>query len=260
MEKKQFESIRNIRRPRGILSPYNVNFLHLRHPWVMFWWASSYLGFAYISLGSYVKGNILIFFEFFLNTQSKLNLGIMYSFTGRFDKAKEVLNTNWLLFYFFIYIFAIWGAFRVATDLNKFSILADREDSIVAPFKINAVDIGFLDHRQPWVAAVLSFLAPGLGHLYCHRVITTSFLLLVYWIISAVKSNFFYCIYLTAIGHFAQATAAADFQWLMFLPSIYMFAVHDAYTNAVQYNQLFDKEQMRYLIDNYQNADFPMPI
>ncbi len=259
MEKKQPESIRNKRRPKGILSPYNVNYLHLRSPWVMMWWAASYLGFAYVSLGSYVKGFILIFLEFFINVQAKLNLGIYYSLTGRFDMAKQVLDINWLLFYVPLYVATMWGAARNASDLNKFSILADREESVVAPFAINSLDIAFLDKRHPWVAVVLSLLAPGLGHLYTHRVVTTSFLILFWWLITAVKSNFFQCVHLTAMGSFSQAIALADPQWLLFLPSIYVYAIHDAYINTVHYNQLHDQEQRSFLVDNYQDMNFPIP-
>ncbi len=259
MEKKQFESLRNKRRPKGILSPYNINFIHLRSPWVKMWWAASYLGFAYVSMGAYVKGFILIFLEVFLNVQSKLNLGILYSLTGRFDMAKQVLNINWLLFYVPIYIFLMWGASRMATDLNKYSILADREESVVFPFAMNSLGIAFLDKRNPWLAVVLSMLAPGLGHLYTHRVVTTSFLIMFWWVVTAVKSSFFQCVHLTAMGNFTQAIAVTDPQWLLFLPSIYVYAIHDSYINTIHYNQLHGQEQKQFLIDNYQNANFQMP-
>lgn len=225
----------------------------------MIWWAASYLGFAYVSLGLYFQGFILIFLECFINVQSKLNLGIYYSFTGRFDMAKQVLDINWLLFYVPIYVVAMWGAARNTSDLNKFSILADREDSVVSPFAMDSLDINFLDKRNPWLAVVLSLIAPGLGHLYTHRIITTSFLIMFWWIFTAVKSNFFQCIHLTATGNFAQAIATSDPQWLLFLPSIYVYAIHDCYVNTVHYNQLHSQEQRRFLIDNYQNAKFPMP-
>jgi hypothetical protein len=259
MEKKQFESYRNQRRPKGILNPYNINFIHLRTPLVKMWWAASYLGFAYVSLGMYIKGFILIFAEYFINVQSKLNLGIYYSFTGHFDMAKQVLDIKWLLYYVPIYIVLMWGAARNTVDLNKYAILADREDSVVFPFAMNSLDIAFLDKRHPWVAAILSLVAPGLGHLYTHRVVTTSFLILFWWIVTAVKSNFFQCIFLTATGSFSQAIAVSDPQWLLFLPSIYVYAIHDSYINTVHYNQLHSMEQRRFLIDNYQNPEFPMP-
>lgn len=258
MEKKQAESIRNKRRPKGIVKPYSINFIHLRTPWVIAWWSASYLGYAYLSLGSYVKGFILIFLESFINVQSKLNLGIMYTFTGRFELAKQVVNTDWLLFYVPIYIFSIWGGHQLAVDLNKYTILADREESTMIPFAVGSSDISFLDKRKPWVAAALSLLAPGLGHLYTHR-IPTSFYTLMWWGIIAYMGRLFTCVHLTAVGDFSGAVAVADPQWLIFLPSIYVFSIYDSYVNSVQYNKLFDKEQQGFIIDNYQNPIFPMP-
>ncbi len=257
-EIKQHESIRNQRRPKGVVTPASINFIHLRTPWVIAWWSASYLGYAYMSLGSYVKGFILIFLEAFINVNSKLNLGILYSFTGQFELAKQVVDTNWLLFYGPIYIFSIWGGYGLAVDLNKYSILADRENSTMIPFKINTLEIAFLDKRKPWIAVAWSLLAPGLGHLYTHRV-PTSFYTLAWWTFIAYKGNLLPCIHLTILGDFAGATMVADPLWLLFLPSIYVFSIYDAYVNTVEYNRLFEQEQKRFLIDNYQNTNFPVP-
>ncbi|HWP96908.1 MAG TPA: hypothetical protein VN426_08645 [Syntrophomonadaceae bacterium] len=258
MEKKQYESIRNQRRPKGIVNPVSINFIHLRQPWVIAWWSASYLGYAYMSLGSYIKGFILIFLEALINVNSKLNLGILYSLTGRFELAKQTVDMNWLLFYVPIYIFSIWGANQLAVALNKYSILADREDSTMIPFGISGSDFAFLDKRKPWMAVALSLLAPGLGHLYTHR-IPTSFYTLMWWMIIAYMGHLFQCIHLTAIGDFAGAIAIADPEWLIFLPSIYSFSIYDSYVNTVEYNRLFDQEQQRFIIDNYQSLKFPMP-
>ena len=258
MEKKQRESIRNQRRPKGIVNPLSINFIHIRTPWVMAWWSASYLGYAYVSLGSYVKGFILIFLEAFINVNSNLNAGIVYSLTGRFELAKQVVDPNWLLFYVPLYIFSIWGGQQLTVALNKYSILADREDSMMRPFNIGTLEIGFLDKRKPWMAVALSLLAPGLGHLYTHR-IPTSFYTLMWWMIIAYMGHLLECIHLTAVGDFTGAIAVADIEWLPFLPSIYTFSVYDSYVNTVEYNRLFDQEQQRFIIDNYQNSNFPMP-
>lgn len=257
-EKKQHESIRNQRRPKGVVKPASVNFIHLRTPWVTAWWSASYLGYAYMSLGSYVKGFILIFLEAFINVNSKLNLGIFYSFTGRYEMAKQAVDINWLLLYVPIYIFTIWGGYGLAVDLNKYSILADRENSTMIPFKISNWEIAFLDKRKPWLAIALSLFIPGLGHLYTHRV-PTSFYTLTWWIFIAYKGNLFTSIHRTVLGDFASAATAADPLWLMFLPSIYVFAIYDSYVNTVEYNRLFEQEQKRFLIDNYQSENFPVP-
>ncbi len=258
MEKKQAESVRRKRRPKGMVAPLNINFLHLRTPWVIAWWSGAYLGFAYFSMGSYIKGLILIFLEALINVNSRLNLAIIYSFTGRFELAKQVVDINWLLFYVPIYTFGIWGGAQLATDLNKFSILADREESTMTPFAISGIEIAFLDKRKPWMAAALSLLAPGLGYLYTHRLLT-SFYTLLWWFIIAIKGHLFQCLHLTAVGDLAGALNAADPQWLLFLPSIYVFSVYDCYVNTVEYNKLFEREQQRFILDNYQSLDFPMP-
>jgi hypothetical protein len=249
---------KNQRHPKGIVNSISINFIHLRTPWVMAWWSASYLGYAYVSLGSYVKGFILIFLEAFINVNSNLNLGILYSLTGRPELAKEVVDPNWLLFYVPIYIFSIWEGQKLAVDLNKYSILADREDSNMIPFTISGLEIAFLDKKKPWMAMALSLLAPGLGHLYTHR-IPASFYTLMWWITIVYMGHLMECIHLTAVGDFAGAIAVSDPEWLIFLPSIYTFSIYDSYVNTVEYNRLFDKEQQRFLINNYQNLNFPMP-
>ena len=259
MERKQPESIRSQRHPKGYVSPIATNLIHLRNPWVMAWWAASYLGFAYFSMGSYIKGFIFIFLETFVNVKSRLNLGILYSFTGRFEEAKQVLDINWLLFYVPLYIFSIWGAQRLAVDLNKLSILADREESAIIPMRISSSEINFFDKRNPWVAAALSFLMPGIGHLYTHR-IPSSFYILGWWILIVYMGNLLPAVHYTMMGAFEQATAAANPQWVIFLPSVIIFAIYDSYVNAVEYNRLYELEQSRFLIDNYQHPDFELPF
>jgi len=258
LEKKQNISIRNQRRPKGIVSPISINFIHLRKPWVVAWWGASYLGYAYTSMGSYVKGFIFIFLEALINVQAKLNLGILYTFTGRFELAKQVVDTNWMLFYAPIYLFSIWEGHRLSVDLNKYCILAEREASTMIPFAVSSSEIGFLDKRKPWIAVALSCLAPGLGHLYTHR-IQTSYYILIWWMIMAYMGHLFQCVHLTAVGDFAGAIAVTDPEWLIFLPSIYLFTIYDVYVKTVEYNRLFEQEQERFLNDNYQSKDFPMP-
>ena len=251
MEKNQPLSIRNKRRPKGLTSSFTINFLHMKNPWVTAWWSAAFPGYGYIILGSYAKGFLLVGWEFFINMASKTNTAIMYSLTGRFELAKEVINLDWFLLYIAVYIISIWGTYGLTVDLNKLSILADREDSILIPVQLSSVEICYLDKRNPWVAVVLSILAPGLGHLYTHRV-PTSFFLLVKFIVIAYFSHFLPAIHYTFMGAFAQATAVVDPQWLMFIPSLYGFAIYDSYVNTVEYNRLFGMEQSRFIRDNYQ--------
>src|SRR5699024_9669853 len=53
-----------------------------------------------------------------------------------------------------------------------------------------------------------------------------------------------------------QANKVLHIEWFLYLPSIYGFAVFDAYINAVKNNKLFAKEQRFFLKDNYQHPNF----
>jgi len=255
MEKKQPESIRNKRRPIGAVNPITTNFFHLRNPWVTAAWSAMFPGFGYIVMGSYIKGFLLVGWELLINTQAHINLAIMYSYLGKFDLARDVLDVRWTLLYLAVWAFSVWGSYSLTVDLNKLSILGNREDSTMIPVSISSWDINFLDKKQPWVAAVLSTLSPGLGHLYSHRV-PTSFFLLTLTIGTVYLSHILEAIQYSALGAFGQATAVLDPQWFLFFPSLYGFAVYDSYVNTVEYNKLFEQEQARFLRDNYQSPRF----
>jgi hypothetical protein len=49
---------------------------------------------------------------------SNLNLAILYSFSGEFTQAHEVINYQWGLFYPSIYAFAMWQAYNHAKVFN----------------------------------------------------------------------------------------------------------------------------------------------
>ncbi len=258
MEKKQIESIRNQRRPKGIVSELTVNLLHLKNPWITAFWSAIFPGLGFLIMGSYIKGFLLIIGATIANSMGHINQAIIYGLTGQAELAKQILDTRWLLFYAPLQIFATWSSYHLTADLNKYAILAAREGSGIIPFKIGTWDIGFLDKRNPWVAVAWSLLMPGLGHLYSHR-IPTSFYLLTWWIGMSYMAHLLPAIHQTFLGNFSEAIATIRQEWFLYLVAIYPYSVYDAYVNTVEYNILFDQEQSQFLIDNYQNCKFPMP-
>lgn len=259
IETKQPVSIRQMRRPKGHISPISTNLIHLKNPWVTAWWSAAFPGFGHIIIGSYVKGFLLVVWELVINIEANVNLCILYSFNGQFDLARQVVNTRWLLFYAPVYIFAIWDCYRRTVDLNKKSIMADREGSIVLASTIGAIEINTLDKKHPWLAMVWSAIIPGVGHLYTHRV-PTSFFVLIWWISVSYISGFLPAIHYSLTGQFAEAIAAVNIEWLLMLPSMYVFSIYDSYVNCVEYNKLADNEQARFLKDNYQSPNAIMPV
>ena len=259
IEDRQPDSYRQQRRPIGYIDPFAINILHMRNPWAVAWWSAAFPGFGFIMLGSYLKGFLFVIWELVINQKSHLNLAIYYSFTGRFDQAKTVLDLNWLLLYVPVYIFGIWLSYRATVDLNKLTILANREESSIIPVKINSWEIACLDKRVPWLAAVLSLLSPGIGQLYTHRVFT-SFFLMLELIVVVYYANWLPALHYTMTGAFSQAKTILDPQWLLYFPSLIGFAIYDAYTHAVQYNRFFDEEQSRFLRKNYQSANLTLTL
>lgn len=247
------------RRPKAYTSSFATSLIYSRSPWVTLWWSAMFPGFGHIMLCSYIKGFILIIWEFAINVKVQLNLAIVYSFTGHFDQAKAVLDTRWLLLYIPVYLYGLWDAYRVAVDVNKYVFLADIQKPPLEPFKISLLDVHFLNKRSPWGALIWSSFMPGLGHLYSHQ-LPTGFFILIAYVGSVYKANFLPAVHASLLGEFTRATAIVDPQWLLFLPSIYGFALYNSYVVTVEYNKLFEKEQAMYLKREYQGAKYEMPI
>lgn len=250
-----------IRRPKASLSSYNHNSFHLRNPWVIGLWSLLYPGFGHISTGSMAKGFLLFAGELLVNYKANLNLAILYSFTGSFEEAKQVLNTQWLLIYSSVLLFAMWDSYRLTVEFNKLSVLADREKAPLSPIGIDSIGINFFDKRNPWVSASWSLMLPGLGQMYNGNTVKAAFVAIFACGI-IIASHGLQAILYTFLGHFEQARIILDWQWFINLPAFYGFAAWDAYLSTIEVNKLFAIEQAQYFKDNYlgQSLLRPFPL
>ncbi len=248
-----------IRRPKSAISGFSFNAVHLRNPLVVAWWSLVYPGFGHFRLVSILKGMFLFTGEMLINTHAHINLAIIYSFTGGFAMAKQVLNNRLMLLYCGILIFAVWDSYRAAIEINKVSVLADHENAPMTPTALKSVGVNFYEKRNPWVAVSWSALMPGLGHLYCVAVVEAVFLIIGGAAI-IFYSHLLPAIHYTFLGQFAQARAVIDPQWLLNIPSFYCFSMYDAYVKSVEINKIFDQEQAQYMRNNYQSPLFKMPL
>ncbi|MFD1040459.1 hypothetical protein ACFQ3N_18955 [Virgibacillus byunsanensis] len=231
--------------------------LHLRNPYIVAWWSAAFPGFGHLLLSKYLRGFSLFIWEVVVNVQAKLNLGIVYSLQGDIDMAINVLDTRWILLYMPVYLFGIWDSYRTTVDMNKVYILAAREEHRFNSFSLGSMEINYLDKRNPVIALMWSLFVPGLGQLYIHRVIT-AFFVIIWSVIFFYFSHILEAVQLFLVGEIHQANSVLKPQWLLFLPSIYGFAIYDSYMNTVENNKLFDKEQRQFLKENYQDPDFSL--
>ncbi|KAA0548406.1 hypothetical protein FZW96_07475 [Bacillus sp. BGMRC 2118] len=248
------------RRLRAHISQLSTVQLHLKNPYIVAFFSFSYPGFGHLLQHRYLTATVLILWELFINNMAQINLGIFYSLLGDFDKAKEVLEERWLMLYVGIYFLGIWDSYRTTVDMNKQYILADREDvPLDSPLILGSSGINYLDKRNPVLALIWSALVPGLGHLYLHKVII-GFFIFGYTVAILYFGHIPKGVILSLLGDFQRAKEVMNIQWLMYLPSIYIFILYDAYTSAVEYNKLFEKEMTTFLRTYYQNTFFKFPV
>jgi hypothetical protein len=189
-----------------------------------------------------------------VNTNTHLNLAMVYSFNGRIEEAKNVLDLRWMALYAPVYLFAVFDSYRTTVDLNKLAYLAKVDNAPIPSFVIGAFEINYLDKRKPWIALVWSLLGPGMGHLYANRILNALFAT-VTWIIFIYNSKAYIVLYHSLTGHFDQVHSVVDWEWMLYIPSIYLFYAYDAYTNAVEGNNLFGREQQQYLRQMYYHPE-----
>jgi hypothetical protein len=253
------ESNSTVRRYIGYVGKYGTTQLHLRNPFVIAFWSAAFPGLGHLLLSKYLRGYLLFLWELFVNFNGHINLAILYSFTGRFQMAKDVLDINWVLLYIPTFIFSIWDAYRTTVDLNHQYILAAREDAEVKMFNIGQLGINYLDKRTPWNAALWSAMMPGLGQVLIHRIPAALFMIISF-IGIAQQSKAISALHYTLLGQFDYAKAIINPQWFLNLPSLYLSAIYDAYENTVSNNKLFDWEQTKFLKKNYESKNFIMPV
>jgi hypothetical protein len=243
------------RRYKAHVSVLGTTQFHLRNPYIIAWWSAAFPGFGHLLLSKYLRGLVLFVWEVVVNYQSKINIAMVYSFCGQIQLAKETINTRWMLMYIPVYLFAIWDSYRTTVDMNKVYLLAEREDAPYNSFSIGALEINYLDKRNPVMSVIWSMFMPGLGQLYIHRIIT-AFFALIWTIVFLYYSHLLEAIQLLFLGEIQKATQTLNKQWLLYLPSMWGFAIYDSYINTVENNKLFGNEQQGFLKRNYQNQKF----
>ena len=81
-------------------------------------WSLALPGFGQIYNGQVILGVIFMIWELGINWSSKLNLSIMETFHGDFQKAHDVINYGWGMFYPSIYCFSMWQAYNKSITIN----------------------------------------------------------------------------------------------------------------------------------------------
>lgn len=231
---------------KGQISVFGINSVYPRVPWSAAWWSAVFPGFGHMYIGKYLHGFVLIIWELIVNSNSNLNVAIALSFQGKFQEAKMQISQDWVLLYLAVYVFSIWDSYRCTVEINKSHALSEVEDGPLIPSDVSFFDVIILDKKKPWVGMAWSILSPGLGQYYSGSTVVGTFVL-AWWIFVCYKAHAVRVFLYSFLGDFSATNVIVDWQWFLFLPSMYVFAIYHAYTSVNENNVLFDVEQMRYL-------------
>jgi hypothetical protein len=239
-----------IRYPKLEIGFATVNFLRLNNPYMNIWWGLAFPGFGQWFQGRHLYGLVLIVWEYFINVKSHLNAAIFLTLIGRIDEAKAVLDQSWFLMYIAIYIYCIWDSYHVGTELNRLTLLSNRERQQIEVYQITGLTVSNLSVRQPLIGACWSLLLPGAGHFLLQRKLLALFFICC-WTLTMYFSRVPQGVIASLIGDFQSALRVINPQWLLFVPSLYMFACHDAYTSTCRLNDIYREEVARYLMQRW---------
>ncbi len=249
----------NHRYPHAAFAPYNSTIFYLRRPWVIAWWSAAFPGMGHICLGSKLRGLLIMLWELFINVKANLNIAIIYSFTGQFQSAKEILDIRWLLLYTPFYLYTIWSSYTLTIMLNHAAAIAICRPPVLFPIFHNSLEVNVWDKRSPLLAAIWSAMMPGTGHLYGNKLVT-GFFLLLFWISAAYYSSLLPAIHFTLLGAFDQVKAVVNPEWLLFMPSVHLFSIYDSTCHVAEANRLIEQEQDDFFKNHYQPAHFRLPV
>ncbi|MGN7181832.1 hypothetical protein [Cytobacillus kochii] len=82
-------------------------------------WSIIFPGFGQILNGKYLKGIVLIPLIVLIIVKGNLNLIILSSLQGDVERAIQLTNHKWILFFPCLYFFAIWDAYKDAGGGEK---------------------------------------------------------------------------------------------------------------------------------------------
>lgn len=242
------------RRPLAKISMFGITYMNRQNPYMVAWWSAVFPGFGHFLLNKYYRATLMTLFEVVINTLAHINEAMIYSFCGQFELAKSIIQPRWMLGYIVIYLFSIWDSYRSALFQNKLCHLAELENGPLPSLKVFSTEIQYLEPRQPGIGVWYSFLFPGLGQLYNHRIGLAFYAIFWWWIYVGLSRFYESCLYLM-LGRLSDSIVILHPHWLLFLPSVMGGSIYHSYVTSIDHNRLYRLEQRQYLTNQYKHSE-----
>ncbi|MEK0316432.1 hypothetical protein [Cohnella sp. 56] len=236
------------------LSLFGVTYASVPRPAMVAWWSAAFPGFGHFIINQYARGILLTLTEIAINRLCRLNDAIVFTFCGRFDDARYVLQEKWVFGYIVIYLFAIWDSSRSARLQGSLRSLSRFERQPLSRMLIHPLEVQYIERKNPRTGLFYSLLFPGLGQLYNQR-FCLAFYIMFWWWTYIGMSNVFGATIELLYGSAARSTTMLSAHWLMFMPSALGGAAYHAYRGTIEQNKLFREEQHMHLEKKYGRSE-----
>ncbi|HEY3367489.1 MAG TPA: hypothetical protein VGK74_20730 [Symbiobacteriaceae bacterium] len=229
------------------MTPLGAAWLHKRNPWMALACSIALPGLGHFYCGAYFRGFVLMTWEIIVNQFSRLNLAIFLTVMGHADKARQVVNYDWIIIYPVFYVLAMCDSYRLAVDINtRFELEQRQPVRQYQPMSISPYEISFISKRNPWMSVFLASFLGGAGHFYNFKMVKAIMLMgwhLLIWLNAGLDE----AVVAMVRGDWLAAHQAIDYQWLLFFPSIHIFNIWNAYSDTVEMNKLFEEENAHFM-------------
>jgi hypothetical protein len=241
----------NQHRPHlATISVFGITHIKQQNPIIVAWWSGVFPGFGHYLLNQYIRATLLTLSEVSTNTLAHINEAMIYSFCGKFELAKSVIEPRWAFGYLIIYMIAMWDSYRSAVYQNKLYHLAYLKNAPIPRLVIYPTEIQYLELKRPIVGAIYSFFFPGLGQLYNHR-FGLAFYAMFWWWFYLAFSRLHESLLKLILGNLQESTILLHPHWLLFMPSVMGGSIYHAYVTAIEHNRLYRLSQRQHLMKRY---------
>ncbi|MDK2917509.1 MAG: hypothetical protein PWQ37_242 [Candidatus Petromonas sp.] len=118
----------DIRLCKMYMSVFGIKYLHRFNPWTVAWWSAALPGLGHIHMGENLRGLLFLAGEIIINVKARINLAIFYTLIGNFQKANDVFDERWGLFYITVWVFAIYDSYRLSIEINQLCELEEMQE------------------------------------------------------------------------------------------------------------------------------------
>ncbi|TXK76975.1 hypothetical protein [Paenibacillus sp. N3.4] len=129
-------------------------------------WSIALPGFGQFLNRKYIKAITLIILEFIINTNSHLNMIIIYSFLGDITAAIDTTDYHWLMFYPCLYMFGMWDAYKDGGETAAYAYLPYALGAFLGTVGlIYSTDLKLFGvlWGPVWLAMLFAFIGIGIG-------------------------------------------------------------------------------------------------